>query len=102
MIPVHIRGDKNFSDVMTKILGRLKLLALIGRFFGIDAVMNDHGSIRVPKEAAMLVRHEVNCAYGNCADMILLKPGNLQMALKCACEVGRIFYANIHDCDDAD
>ena len=99
MIPIHIRGDKNFADAMTKILSRLKLLMLIGQFFGVNVEQNEHGSARIKKDAMMLVRHEVNCTFGDCADAILAKPANMIMMLRCACEVGRIFYSSVEDAD---
>ena len=84
---------------MTKILGRVKLLTLIGRFFGVAVEVNDHGTAKIEKDSLLLVRHATECEFGNCAEAILMKPANLETALKCACEIGRLYYAQIDDAD---
>ena len=53
----YLVTEENFADAMTKILERIKLLSLVGRFYGVQVAQNDHGSLRKIEAGLMLVRH---------------------------------------------
>lgn len=90
LIPEHVPGTENFADVMTKVLSRVKLLALIGCFFGIDVTTNKHGTKKVGAQFN-LIWHAAACKFRDCVGVGEMRnPANQVMLEKCKCEAAGI------------